>query len=107
MKIAGLHLILALNARKKIFELSVLTDQCYQVTTYQTTTGAMLIPEDHSIVDNQGVPPANTSVWQEDPRKEALDRGKDAGDRVRIPYQCGKCGSTNGHNRASFRRVEA
>ena len=56
LKIADRHLIAARNARKKIFELLVLTGQCYQVTTYQTTVGAMLIPEDHSIVNNQGVP---------------------------------------------------
>ena len=76
LEIAGRHLIVALNARKKIFELSVLTDQCYHVTTYQTTVGAMLIPMDHSIVNNLGVSPANISVRWEDPRKEALDRGK-------------------------------
>ena len=33
LKIAGRHLIATLNAKKKIFELSVLKDQCYQVTT--------------------------------------------------------------------------
>ena len=59
LEIAGRHLIVALNARKKIFELSVLTDQCYHVTTYQTTVGAMLIPMDHSIVNNQAVLPVN------------------------------------------------
>ena len=76
LTIAGRHLVAAPNARKKIFELLVPTDQCYQVTTYQTTVGAMMIPQDHSIVNNQCVPPANISVRWEDPRKEALDRGK-------------------------------
>ena len=68
LKIAGRHLITALNARKQIFELSMLTGQCYHVTTYQTTVGAMIFPEYYSIVAHQGVPPANTSFRQEDPR---------------------------------------
>ena len=72
LKIAGRHLIAALNARKKISELSLLTNQGYQVTTYRTTVGDILIPEDHTIVNNQGVPPANISVRREDPRKEAF-----------------------------------
>ena len=76
LKIEGRYLIAALNARKNIFELSVLTDQFYHVTTYQTTVGAMLIHMDHSIVNNQGVSPANISVRREGPRNEALDRRK-------------------------------
>ena len=52
VKIPYLHLIAALHARKKLRGLSVLTGQYYQVTTYQTTVGAMLIPENHRTVNN-------------------------------------------------------
>ena len=51
LKITRRHHIAALNARGKLYMLLVLIGQCYQVTTYQTTVGAMLITEDHSILN--------------------------------------------------------
>ena len=108
LKTVGRHLIAPLNARDKLFELSVLIGQFYQVTTYQTTVGDMLISENHSIVNNQGVPPAKYIRQVGRPKKRHIrSRGLEVVDRVRRPYQCGKCGSTNGHNRATFRLVEA
>ena len=104
LKIPCRHLIVALNVRKKLPELPVLTGQRYQITTYQTTVGVMLIPEDHSIVNNQAVLPAKYICHAGIPKQRCIrSRGEAAGDRVRISYQCEKCDSTDGHNRATCR----
>ena len=77
------HLIAALNAMKNLFEISVQTGQCYQVTTKQTTIGAMLIPEGHGVVNNQGVPPAKYIRRTGRTKKRLIrSRGEETGDRV-------------------------
>ena len=77
LKTVGRHLIAPLNARDKLFELSVLIGQFYQVTTYQTTVGDMLISENHSSVNNQGVPPAKYIRQTGRPKKRRIrSRGK-------------------------------
>ena len=80
LKIPCRHLIVALNVRKKLPELSVLTGQRYQITTYQTTVGVMLIPEDHSIVNNQAVLPAKYICHAGIPKQRCIrSRGEAAG----------------------------
>lgn len=107
LKIPCRHLIAALNGRGVLPEISVLAGACYQVATYKTTLGALRIPEDPQLVSDPSVLPAKYIRQAGRPKKRRIRSRGEGGDRVRRPYKCGKCGSTDGHNRATCRFSEA
>jgi hypothetical protein len=104
-KIPCRHILSAMTAASSTTSVFSLASACYTVASYQAGIGTMEIAEDRALVPDQRVLPATFIRQAGRPRKRRIrSRGETAGSRsARKPYKCGRCGKSDGHNKATCR----